>query len=127
MSTDAQRGRVNFDASFDAFIAAGELRIPQSKDGKIMGLTARTALAGWDTDVNWVTASGKATLYSYVIYHQQYDPDRPTPYNIATVELAEGPRLISVVIIDDLADLEVGMALTAEFDGDGRLVFRPAE
>ncbi len=127
MSINAEQGGEDFDKTFKTFIQAGELRVPQSGDGNVMGLTARTALDSWDTQVDWVAASGRATLYSFVIYHQQYDPNRPTPYNIATVELAEGPRLISAVIIDDLSALKVGMALMAEFDGDGQLVFRPIE
>ena len=117
----------NFDESFMSFINAGELRIPQSSDGRVMGLTARNSVDGWQTGVNWVPASGLATLYSFVIYHQQYDPQRPTPYGIATVELAEGPRLISTVLVDDLADLRVGMSLKASFDAEGLLVFLPTD
>lgn len=117
----------NFDQTFINFINAGELRVPRSVDGKVMGLSARNALDGWLTEVNWVAASGQASLYSFVIYHQQYDPQRPTPYNIATVELAEGPRLISTIIVDNFSSLRVGMPLQAEFNSEGQLVFVPAQ
>lgn len=120
-----RHGDDNFDEAFKSYISAGELRIPQSADGQVMGLTARNSVDGWQTAVEWVLASGRASLYSFVIYHQQYDPDRPTPYNIAFVELAEGPRLISVVVCDDLASLQIGMSLKASFDNDGQLVFLP--
>ncbi len=50
------------------------------------------------------TASGEATLVSWVIYHHAFHPafaDR-LPYTVAVVQLAEGPRLISnLVRIDD--------------------------
>lgn len=44
-------------------------------------------------------ASGRATLYSYVINHRAppgsaFDP----PYSIAVVELAEGPRMMTNVV-----------------------------
>jgi hypothetical protein len=122
-----RHGDENFDEAFNAYISAGELRVPQSVDGRVMGFTARNSVDGWQTDVEWVPASGKASLYSFVIYHQQYDPERPTPYNIAFVELEEGPRLISAVICDDLASLRVGMSLQASFDEDGQLVFLPVD
>ena len=128
MSANSTRhNEENFDDAFLAYIEAGELRVPQSPDGKVMGLTARNSVDGWVTDVEWVAASGRATLYSFVIYHMQYDPNRPTPYNVAFIELAEGPRLISTVIIDDLDALSVGMSLIAEFDSDGLLVFKPVD
>lgn len=116
----------NFDETFMNYLRHQELRIPQSTDGKIMGLTARNALNNWQTDISWVKASGQATLYSFVIYHQQYDPERPIPYNVALVELNEGPKLISTVVIDKLENLQVGMALQATFDKEGLLIFEPA-
>lgn len=48
----------------------------------------------------WTTASGAARLVSWVVYHHGYHEYYATrlPYNVAVVELAEGPRLISNVI-----------------------------
>ncbi|MDN4172152.1 OB-fold domain-containing protein [Nocardioides sp. SOB77] len=61
----------------------------------------------WDT----VTASGRATLYSWVVAHHPRHPAFDSPYVVVVVDLAEGTRLISNVV--DLApeDLEVGMPL----------------
>ena len=42
-------------------------------------------------------ASGKATLYSYVIHHRPV-PGFTPPYAIAVVELEEGPRLMSNIV-----------------------------
>jgi uncharacterized protein len=47
--------------------------------------------------VRWFTASGRATLYSYVIHHRPMPGYRP-PYSIAVVELAEGPRMMTNII-----------------------------
>jgi uncharacterized OB-fold protein len=45
----------------------------------------------------WQPASGRGRLISWVVYHTAYHPAfaAKTPYNVAIVELEEGPRLIS--------------------------------
>jgi uncharacterized OB-fold protein len=51
-------------------------------------------------DPRWETASGKGRLVSWVVYHHAYHPyfaDR-LPYNVAVVELAEGPRLTTNIV-----------------------------
>ena len=46
------------------------------------------------------TASGRARLVSWVVYHHGYHPyfAARLPYTVAVVELAEGPRLISNIV-----------------------------
>lgn len=54
------------------------------------------------TDWRRETAAGGARLVSWVVYHVAYHPafaDR-LPYNVAVVELDEGPRLISNVLAE---------------------------
>lgn len=48
-------------------------------------------------DVSVVRASGRATLYSYVIHHRAA-PGFTPPYSIAVVELEEGPRMMSNIV-----------------------------
>jgi len=48
-------------------------------------------------DVSVVRASGKATLYSYVIHHRAV-PGFTPPYSIAVVELEEGPRMMTNIV-----------------------------
>ena len=47
--------------------------------------------------VSVFAASGRATLYSYVIHHRPCPGFEP-PYAIAVVELNEGPRLMSNIV-----------------------------
>jgi uncharacterized OB-fold protein len=47
--------------------------------------------------VSWFTASGRATLYSYVIHHRPA-PGFTPPYSIAVVTLEEGPRMMTNII-----------------------------
>ena len=47
--------------------------------------------------VSVVKASGRATLYSYVIHHRKV-PGFTPPYAIAVVELEEGPRMMANIV-----------------------------
>ena len=83
-------------------------------------------------NLEWVTVSGKARLYSYTIVHRPANPAFAdlVPYNLSIVQLDEGPRLISTVVDCELDDLEIDMPLDVHFDDvtdDVTLVkFRPA-
>jgi uncharacterized OB-fold protein len=51
-------------------------------------------------DWAWQSASGRAKLVSWVVFHlayHDYFKDR-VPYNVAVVELEEGPRMISNIV-----------------------------
>ena len=48
-------------------------------------------------EVSVFRASGRATLYSYVIHHRPV-PGFTPPYSIAVVELEEGPRMMSNIV-----------------------------
>lgn len=47
--------------------------------------------------VSIIKASGKATLYSYVINHRPL-PGFDNPHSIAVVELEEGPRMMTNIV-----------------------------
>jgi uncharacterized OB-fold protein len=72
----------------------------------------------WSEDVEWVQVSGRGTLYTFGIMHQQYHPAFADvlPYNYAIVELEEGPRLVTNIIDCANDDLRVDMPVTAAFD-----------
>jgi uncharacterized protein len=66
------------------------------------------------TDWKWTRASGRARLVSWVVYHTAYHEAfaAELPYNVALVELEEGPRLITNVInFADGRGLAAGMAV----------------
>ncbi len=83
-------------------------------------------------DVEWFTASGRATLYSYVINHRPargFEGDGP--YAIAVVQLAEGPRMMTniVGIPNTPEDLILDMELQVTFEQRGDVsvpLFGPA-
>ena len=74
--------------------------------------------ACWSTDTEWVQASGRATLHSWVIFHQVYHPGFAdcVPYNVAVVELAEGPRITTNIVGVGNDALRAGMPLQVTFE-----------
>ena len=80
----------------------------------------------WDV----VESSGNGTLYSYVVVHYPQVPSFEYPLPIGLVELEEGTRVVANLGGVEREDIQIGMALQAEFidfDEDLSLpVFVPA-
>jgi uncharacterized OB-fold protein len=82
--------------------------------------------------VSWAQVSGRAQLASFVINHRPapgYEDE--TPYVIALVELAEGPRLASnlIGVEADPTAIWIGMPLQVTFEDRGTITvpqFTPA-
>ena len=76
--------------------------------------------------------SGRGTVFTYTINYHPYNPDIPTPYVIAIVELAEGPRMMTNLVDaePDPAKLRIGMPVEVVFRDVSSEVtlphFRPA-
>jgi len=81
-------------------------------------------------DFAWEAMSGRGTVWSYIVYHHAFHPAfaDQLPYNVALVELQEGPRLLSNVVDIPADAVRSGMKVTAVFspqDGATLLRFRP--
>src|SRR5262245_1282196 len=77
---------------------AGELRLQKCDDcAKVYFPPRPFCPACSSRKVSVMTASGKATLHSYVIQHRKV-PGFTPPYAIAVVELAEGPRMMTNIV-----------------------------
>ena len=66
----------------------------------------------------WVRASGRGTVYSFTVTHQNQAPGfrEALPYVLAVVELAEGPRMMTNVVGCAPDDVRIGMAVEIEYD-----------
>jgi uncharacterized protein len=111
----------------------GELVIQRCLDcGKPYFYPRPVCPACGSVNVEWFTASGRATLYSYVINHRPARGfENDGPYAIAVVELAEGPRMMTniVGIPNTPADLVLDMELQVTFEQRGEMsipVFGPS-
>ena len=85
----------------------------------------------WSDDVTPTTSSGRATLYTWSVIHQNAAPfDVRTPYVVAMVDIIEGPRMMTIIDECPVESLCAGMELTIAFcegdDGFTVPVFRPA-
>ena len=69
-------------------------------------------------EYEWIKASGKGSLYSYIVVHPPTLPvfKDDVPYPVVLVELEEGPRMVSNVVDCANEDLEIGMPLEVFFD-----------
>lgn len=80
----------------------------------------------WDT----LEASGKGTVYSFVMPRHPQFPFFDDDYIVALIELEEGTRLVSNVVDVAPEDTRIGMAVVVRFDEfDGGVVlpvFTPA-
>lgn len=113
--------------------AAGELRIQRCQDCVRPYFYPRPVCpACGSAKVEWFTASGEATLYSYVINHRPAPGfEDEAPYAIAVVQLAEGPRMMSSIrgVPATPGDLVLDMPLRVAFEQRGDVwlpVFRAA-
>ena len=84
-------------------------------------------------EVEWQRMSGRGKVFSFVVFHRAYHPawETKVPYNVALIELDEGPIMLSNVVDVDNAELEVGSPVQAAFEAvDEGLtipVFKPAK
>jgi uncharacterized OB-fold protein len=71
-------------------------------------------------DVEWTSASGHGTVYSYTVSHRGPGPwaDR-APYVIAYVELDEGPRVLTNLVGANPEAVRIGDRVTAVFEPAG--------
>ena len=75
----------------------------------------------------WEQASGQGTVYSTTVIRRKADAGGD--YNVALVDLAEGPRMMSRVEGMAPADVKIGMAVKAQVithNGKGLVVFNAA-
>ncbi len=65
----------------------------------------------WSMEHEWVPSSGKGKVYTWIVVHQRYSKafEKDLPYNVAMIELDEGPRLLSNVVGTDNEDIRPGL------------------
>lgn len=72
----------------------------------------RSALPGTgETDLDWVEPSGLATVYAVTVVSRK--PEQGGNYNIAIVELDEGPRMMTRIVGIKPEKVQIGMRVQA--------------
>ena len=81
----------------------------------------------WTELSSTFTASGRGTVYSFTIIRKVANEYKgATPFVVAYVELAEGPRVMTNIVDCDPESVEVGMAVEMVFHdtGEGNALYR---
>jgi len=83
-------------------------------------------------DLEWFEASGKGKLYSYTVIHRAQSPDfeADVPYIVAAIILDEGPRMTSLLVDANPANVQIDGAVEVTWqdvsDAVSMPYFRPA-
>jgi uncharacterized OB-fold protein/acyl dehydratase len=96
-------------------INAHELRIQKRPDGTLQHPPAPALWNDKDVPTDYVVASGKGTVFSFVVHHAPQVPGRTLPFVIALVELEEGVRMLGELRGIDPAKVEIGMDVRATY------------
>ncbi len=99
------------DIEYRRHLAEGRFMLQRSRGSGAFLFYPRVAepMTG-ATDLEWIEASGRGTVYSTTVVRQK--PPAPD-YNVALIELAEGPRVMSRVVGIAPADVKIGMPVRA--------------
>ncbi len=110
------------EAEFAAHLAAGRFMIQRAPDGTHV-FYPRVAAPGTGAPLEWVEASGHGTIHAITVNRA-----RDGAYNIALIDLAEGPRMMSTV--EGVESVPVGTPVRARIKqaGEGHhVVFDPLQ
>jgi uncharacterized OB-fold protein len=100
-------------AQFREHLKQGRFMIQRSRSTGSHVFYPRTFVPGsGEEDLEWVPASGKAVVYAMTVIY----PRKKAPYNVAVIELAEGPRLMSRVVDVAPEEVKIGMTVFAKIE-----------
>ncbi|OXM64401.1 MULTISPECIES: bifunctional MaoC family dehydratase N-terminal/OB-fold nucleic acid binding domain-containing protein [Amycolatopsis] len=115
-SPGALRPVISRDTEFFwAGTKAGELRIQRWGDVLRHPPGPMPPDGDLDAKPDWLVASGRGTVYSYVVHHRPAVPGKQLPFVIALVELEEGVRMLGELVGADPAEVHIGLPVTATF------------
>ena len=104
-------------------VTAHELRIQRRPDGSLQHPPVPAVWQDKAEPIDYVVASGKGTVFSFVVHHAPKVPGRTLPFVIALVELEEGVRMLGELREVDPATVKIGMPVRATYidfpAGDG--------
>jgi uncharacterized protein len=96
-------------------VDAHELRVQRLPDGSLQHPPLPAVWQDKDQPIDYAVASGKGTVYSFVVHHAPKVPGRTLPFVIALVELDEGVRMLGELRGVDPAAVKIGMPVHATY------------
>jgi uncharacterized OB-fold protein len=96
-------------------VSAHELRIQKRADGSLQHPPVPALWLDKEAPTDYLVASGKGTVFSFVVHHAPKVPGRTLPFVIALVELEEGVRMLGELRNVDPATVQIGMPVRATY------------
>jgi uncharacterized protein len=96
-------------------VKAHELRVQRGPDGSLQHPPLPALWQDKASPIDYVVASGKGTVFSFVVHHAPKVPGRTLPFVIALVELQEGVRMLGELRNVDHATVKIGMPVSATY------------
>jgi uncharacterized protein len=96
-------------------VKAHELRIQRLPDGSLHHPPLPALWQDKAKPIDYVVASGRGTVYSFVVHHAPRVPGRTLPFVIALVELDEGVRMLGELRNVSPAEVKIGMPVRATY------------
>ena len=96
-------------------VKAHELRIQRRPDGSLQHPPVPAVWQDKGLPIDYLVASGKGTVFSFVVHHAPKVPGRTLPFVIALVELEEGVRMLGELRGVDPAAVSIGMPVRATY------------
>lgn len=115
------------EARFKAFLEEGKFMIQQSaSDGSFVFYPRVVNPKSGEANLQWVEASGRGVVYATTVNRQR--PEKGGDYNVALVDLLEGPRMMARVVGIDPDKVTIGLKVKArvgEINGEAAVLFEP--
>ncbi len=115
------------EATFRAHLAEGRFMIQRSASTGLHVFYPRVMMpCSGEADLEWVEARGEGTVYATTVTRRR--PAQGGDYNVALIDLAEGPRMMARVVGIAAGDVKIGMRVTAkieELNGAPAVLFEP--
>jgi uncharacterized OB-fold protein len=112
---------------FRAHLAEGRFMIQRSAATGAHVFYPRVVAPGTgEADLEWVEASGEGTVYATTVTRRR--PEKGGDYNVALIDLAEGPRMMARVVGIGPEAVAIGMKVRAKIDelnGAPAVLFEP--
>ena len=96
-----------------------ELRLQCCKScGKFWAPNGPVCPHCFSEDYEWKRLSGRGRIATWVVFHKLYHPGfaDELPYNVAFVEVDEGPRIVSNIVGVKNEGLRIGMPVEVVFE-----------
>lgn len=112
------------EQQYKTYLREGKFMIQRSRSTGRFVFYPRVAMpTTGETDLEWVPASGRGTVYSITV-----NRSKRGAYNVALIDLDEGVRMVST--IRDVETLAIGAAVQAKIvliDDEPAVVFYPVK